>query len=488
MKYQLLFGITLLVSISKMAFGQIVDDKQQFIQAQALISATSTEVERKKGFDIFQQLANRNYVKAINAIGICKLEGLGVAVDFNEGIAYLEKAAKMGYAEAYFNLGNLFKDKPFTLQNFTTAFNYYKNGADLGHVPCIYAKGYLLFKGFGCSQNYFEAISHFKVAAQKNMPQAMYFLGLCFRNGYGIKRNTDSARFWLSKALSNGEQMAIQELSSKYPENKDNSLTEFVEELKKGLFSLPKNFTKTNKVQKIETNISASNIEGEYEGYIFTYDWSGRHVVEKEGLKLKINVNNNNVLVGEWIEDNQRTTLTATLSKNNLFFKGMSYEKFGHYNQAALIKHSFINTNFNWQTTSISTIVTGDLQLFSSTTNEPSKPKGIFLKKVKQGTSNVMLNLLSDDQKIIEHNIGVSVYPNPFTQRFKLNFFNDFNTKVTIILKSSDGRVVYENALGYLEEGNYTIDIEPNNAIAQGFYLLQIRNEKMIKTIKLIKQ
>jgi uncharacterized protein len=343
----------------------------------------------------------------------------------------------------------------------------------------IYAKGYLLYKGFGCKQNYIEAVQCFRKGAFHHLANSMYFLGLCFRNGYGINKNKDSAMYWLQKSFMNGEKMAIQELKTNEPENNNPKLTEFANDLK--LKTLKSKNGTINKVEKINNSIEANIIEGNYRGYIIKYDWSNP-------LQIELNYQSNS-LVGTWLEENNESTpFYAKLTSNTMLFNNTSYKTKSHYNPTVALKYNFQNANIQWQNINDSMTLSGTIQMFNENINEPNNNQFIYLTKYKNTLNTNLIEVFNDDGTVMKTISNLTVSPNPFNKIIKVEFKNNETQNVSISLHSINGNQVYNNNLGVLSQGFYSIDLLPNQMLTPGIYILKVVFNNKAKFIKIIKQ
>ncbi len=82
--------------------------------------------------------------------------------------------------------------------------------------------------------------------------------------------------------------------------------------------------------------------------------------------------------------------------------------------------------------------------------------------------------------------ISARVYPNPFSNNFSINF-NSATTKAEVVLTDVLGRQVFYKTY-QTQTGETTLQIQPEQALSQGMYLLQIKQNDHTQTIRIIKQ
>jgi uncharacterized protein len=441
--------------------------------------------DEQKAFNLYLGAALKGDLQAMNKVGVFYNEGIGTIVNKQQAIYWLLKALQNGFVKANYNLGTLYKDSKIEDQDFDKAFYYFSKGAEAKEQQCIYAKGYMLYKGLGCKQNYEEAFKYFYEGARIGKPTSMYYVGLSFRNGYGISKNIDSAKYWLQKAFINGEKMALQELKSTESEYNNPNLTDQLEILKSKTIVNAKQ--QLNQAIKIESTIFSNIIEGKYKGYIYKYDWSKKYVVSKIQLDVELTYANGE-LSGTWEEkDSDKVPFYATLTNSNMIFKNTTYEQLSHYNPTSPISYSFQNAKLQWQKIEDSLTLSGTIQMYNNFANEPQKPQYIFIKKYKSGNSKQQIKLLNDDGTEVKNISRLTVYPNPFNSIINVDFVNNEIQKVLISIHSVDGREIYNNDLGVLTQGTYSIAILPKVQHVAGVYILKIQYGNKTKTVKIVK-
>lgn len=85
--------------------------------------------DRAKAMKWYEKSAVQGFDAAINNLGICYYDGVGVEKNQAKGIELLKKAASMGSVSAMYNLGNLLKEE----WELDESKQFYKMAADLGH-------------------------------------------------------------------------------------------------------------------------------------------------------------------------------------------------------------------------------------------------------------------------------------------------------------------------------------------------------------------
>ena len=102
-------------------------------------------------------------------LGMYYLFGVGVGVDYQEAVFWLEKVAEKGYAKAQFQAGMC----------------YYRDYDDnLESERCAY---------------------WFEKAATQGHAKAEYMYGYCYLIGQGVEQDFDKAEYWIRKAAADGD-------------------------------------------------------------------------------------------------------------------------------------------------------------------------------------------------------------------------------------------------------------------------------------------
>ncbi len=359
---------------------------------------------------------------------------------------------------------------------YENAYRCFSKGADLNDAQSTYLKAYMLYKGFGCTQNYIEAARLFAQGAYTGKSNSMYFYGLCLRNGYGVAANKDSARYWLIQASNLGWGDADDELSSKEPEHAAIA-GNLANKIKAAQKAMPQTTT-VNKYVKVEHSVNGSEVGGTYTGYLLKYDWSGQNVIEANKLTVTLNCNKDTIN-GIWAEDDSLSIpVHALLAQRGLLFKQMQYSKTNHYSQDKVELAVFKQANLQLDKIGDSVYLSGNINQFIPSRNEPAKPLFLALVRTKAATGSNANNYVAEQP--------LRTYPNPFGNTITLDFKLEKTCNVSTQLLTMDGKVVYNNPAGTLTAGSYTLPILTQQ-VAAGYYTLVLHYGNKIRTAKVVK-
>lgn len=385
--------------------------------------------------------------------------------------------------QKYYHLGVQYKEGKAVQMDYQKSCDYFQKAANMGDSQSVYAIGYMHYKGLGCSQDYALAAKLFSQGAYGGRDNSMYFYGLCWRNGYGLTQNEDSAQYWLKKAAALGYQQAIQELKMPAPEDANEPARTLVQQIHNA--ALPEN-TSLNQFNKIIFHLpAASVISGDYEGYLISYDWSGKHVINNKKLRLFVvadkGKSGKKSLRGEWVEEGlAAVNFYARLTKDSLYFDSTEYRLKDHYSDGSDILYKFKNAFLSIVQKRDSVYLVGNVEMFSPDRREPSKPLFVALVRSTARSSPETLNNSKNSVKL-------NVYPNPFTSLFNVEFNLIKESKVEIQLYTTEGVLVYRKTSGgILTQGRYVITILPGN-ISSATYILRLLCNGTVEEAKIIK-
>lgn len=416
-------------------------------------------------YAVYQECAASGSTAAMNALGIMCSEGVGTVKNFNSAKTWLTTAANLGYSKAEYNLALLYKDATGSNQDYVQAYYYFSKAAEHGNSDGKYGKAYLLYKGFGCMQNYNLSKAYFSQCANAGMRNGMYFLGLCYRNGYGTALNIDSAHYWLVKSAALGYEMAQAELSTPQPENTGSSTA--------GRNTMQGAEENDNKFLRVEQHIQSNDINGEYQGTIRRYDWSGNRELFSHQLSLKLKQVGNSI-TGVWQENSATVNVEGTIESDRIIFKKGGYYQYDHYNDLHPLYCNFEDAKLQVTQKDGITYIIGNIAMFSPEINEPQKP--------------LMVKLTAPVVKVsAEETQPFTVSPNPFGDAFNVAFSLDKKCSVSIQVLSTDGTVLYIKKSGVLAKGAYSITARPGQHLASGSYILLFKAGNAAATRTLIK-
>jgi TPR repeat protein len=112
----------------------------------------------------------------------------------------LEKAARNGVAQAFYNLGVVYSEGKAVKRDPAKAAKFYEQGAAKGSVLAAFSLAQAYRKGEGLPQDYAKAAKWYKFAAQRGDYRAGNELGLLYVEGKGVRRDPVEGFAWIYPA------------------------------------------------------------------------------------------------------------------------------------------------------------------------------------------------------------------------------------------------------------------------------------------------
>ena len=423
------------------------------------------DFSKEEAVEILQEAASDTAAYAMNALGMAYMEGIGVEMNLEKSVYWLSRAGEAGLADAYHNLGAVYKrGRKGISQDFTKAYEAFAAGADKGSAVCMYDAGFMLYKGLGCRQDYEKAANLFEASAGKGHAAAMYMLGLCYRNGYGVTQDEEKGIELLTYSADLGYSAAMEELQRPNPENCFHDLFAGNDTYRDVPASMPQINTEVN---------DTTMLRGRYSGYIVMYDWSGEHVLGEKPVMMSLERNGCEAS-GFLLLGNDSVPVTADIANDgSLKFKNSHVSMNERYSRDGRAKYRLDYADLDlWQDN-----IRGRLGLYSIEQREPERPMYMELNRMAaDGTQ-----MTPDGQYGY-----IMVTPNPFDAQFDALFELTAETDAVARIFDKFGVMVWHKDLGRLEQGRHRITL--SSQLPQGHYVLNISAGKTILRTIIVKK
>ena len=432
--------------------------------ATSVLKSSADNGEKKRAFGILTNAAEKDSCAyAMNVLGIAYLNGIVGTPDTTEAVNWLTMAAENGYTDSYHNLGVIYKNGLGGIrQDFHKSYEYFSLGCNMKAPQCFYDKGYMLYKGLGCRQNYEEAMECFAIGVNADHSPSLYMYGLCLRNGYGCEQDTAKATFYIRRAALLGHKEALHELNIANPENS------FFE-------TVPQDSIFGNVPHSMPSGITSAgdneHLDGDYDGVLVLYDWSGKFIIGEKYVKISFR-RNCRELSGVFYVNGDSVTYRAKLSEDGrLLFRNGTITLHERYtsSDSANVRYRIEDAIFDVSGEKI----TGKLGLYNLMQGEPERP--------------MLLELWKRDDAIIAKKDSVSswlasISPNPFDTQFNVNVRLEKEERVNIRIYNQYGALVYHMPAGIIERGEHVLNVCPN--INYGTYILNVSaGQQVFRTI-----
>lgn len=120
--------------------------------------------------------------------------------DYATALSELQKAAKSGDAQAYYNLGIFYAEGRAVPKDQAKAVAFFKEGAEKGSLLAAFNLAQAYRKGEGISVDYAQAARWYRFAAERGDFRACNELGLLYVEGKGVERDLVEGFAWIYPA------------------------------------------------------------------------------------------------------------------------------------------------------------------------------------------------------------------------------------------------------------------------------------------------
>jgi len=466
--------LLLLLFISSNTIAQIDTTKQPLDSATMYLTGTFKKYNPQRAFQVNSQNAANGNAKAMNAVAIQYMKGLGVDSNFNLAAYWFNQAATNGYTKAFVNLGMLYKHQATDSLGYSIAYSYFNQALSVNEPSAYFAQGYMYYKGLGCTQSYASALALFNQGIALNQSNCMYFKGLCYKFGYGVAIDLDTANYYIDTAAKLGYKQANAEL---YNNNQNATVARK---------STTRSKTNEEQVTGNEKFISIPKtnkpivINGEYIGVLNQYDYSGKKLIAQIPINLQVSTANNIINGILKFNNSQAIELKAIQQGNQLIFsqttviaKNEATSKQGTRNEKLIFKTAQLSI----ETKSDSNYLTGTLQLFNTYTHETEKPINIKLQQ----------KVIARNEATSQKTNNILVYPNPTKGTFNIEVILDKPSPVKVNIYTQQGKLVYTKMLESLTQGLQNITVQSSN-LQTGIYIVKVSTNMQQLTTAFIKE
>lgn len=194
-------------------FNKKVDGKKLYEQAQALFE----ENRVNDGYAFLEQAAKVGYAEAQYLLG-CSIIEMKYNKPVKEGFMWLTKAADQNHIYALNNLAMCYQTGEGVEVDYSKALKLLNKAAELGDMMAYYNIGQAYIFGLGVKKDLLKGLSLIQKAAESNIEgseHAQYFLGQVSEKGIeeeGVSPDIDKAIEWYKKAAKHNDKEAIKAL------------------------------------------------------------------------------------------------------------------------------------------------------------------------------------------------------------------------------------------------------------------------------------
>jgi len=184
------------------AFGGSPADQLELAQ-NFLEGINGFQQDNKRAIYWLTQASNNGSVEAVNLLGVCYIEGIGIIKNESVGFDLVKFAADKGDVTAMINIALLSFHGSGTSVNYIIAAEYLQKAAEAGNGQAAYQLGQLYLQGKGVKKDENKAFQCFTLAADEGLMEAQVGLAQCYANGIGTDADLQAARkYWVTASLS----------------------------------------------------------------------------------------------------------------------------------------------------------------------------------------------------------------------------------------------------------------------------------------------
>ncbi len=163
-----------------------------------------------------QTWAERGEAEAQFELGLRLITGEGVKKNLEQGVHYIELAARQKHLRAQHILGTLYEDGIGVKKDLAKAASWYRTSADLGFALSQHSLAVLYEEGRGVKKDPARATEWFKKAAEQGNPPSQTAYAAKLEHGDGATKNTAKAALWYLKAAQQDFVPAMTRLANLY--------------------------------------------------------------------------------------------------------------------------------------------------------------------------------------------------------------------------------------------------------------------------------
>ena len=161
--------------------------------------------DRKKAFEIWQELAAKKYGPAMCSLGVMYINGLACSKDLKKAHSLFSQASVLGCDYGPFGLAYMQREGQGCKTNYVEALAIYEQLCAKDSPLGWYGKSKLLWNGLGIKADSIQSTSLLQRAAEAGLAEAQSRLADRYYYGGKIPTNYKLARFWAQRGSDQGD-------------------------------------------------------------------------------------------------------------------------------------------------------------------------------------------------------------------------------------------------------------------------------------------
>lgn len=196
------------VNEAYLIFKELVDDKKHvpsmFELGKYYVENKKNDEELKNGIKLIKKASDLGDPKAINYLGYCYYNGIGVKIDASKAADLFDKAISAGNSYAKINLGQCYLEGNGRIKNEERGFNLLLEAPQ--EDPATKCRlGVCYYKGVGVEKDVQKGISYLKEAAEQHDMNAMCYYGKMLMEGTIVQMDKDKAIEYFKESARMGQ-------------------------------------------------------------------------------------------------------------------------------------------------------------------------------------------------------------------------------------------------------------------------------------------
>lgn len=214
-------------------------------------------------------------------------------------------------------------------------------------------------------------------------------------------------------------------------------------------------------MRQVVNNLNPEELQGEYSGTVYTYDWSKKTIVDEENIRLEVENHGDSIAMKYYMGDSLVTEYSPEFDGKRYFSnKDKAYQK--HF--------SWLLTSTKFEKTN--NTIFAEIRSYSRKTRSFRKPMLAVLSKTKSSEGNNINNstftLKTANYRSGDIHIGLCTS-------------GDLDLKITV--SSVSGQVTKDLGVHHAQQGKVTLTVPA--VLNKGIYVVSVsnRNERHSKVI-----
>ena len=185
-------------------------------------------VDKKRAFDIYSEGAESNNADCVRMLGWYHKHSkfVATATPAETAFEYYKKAADLGSSQAMYHTAQCYIDGEGVSVDNEAGIAMYEKGARLRHEDCLTALAFTYINGEIVDKDLTKVFKYLHTAMDLNNPWSFNLYGWCYDTGTGVEENKAVAREYYSKAIKLGEISAMTNLAYLYEQGQGGSVNQ----------------------------------------------------------------------------------------------------------------------------------------------------------------------------------------------------------------------------------------------------------------------